>query len=127
MKKSVKKIEIGWRLWSLIMISLAVLGIAGFSYAYESSNPSVMGHTLSEIQLPECNEGQILVYDSSKNLVCSEINSQLVLGAFTLGNTSGGSAFKTYCPKGTVAVGLDFKDRSDDHSGSKLVCSNLSI
>jgi hypothetical protein len=125
MKKSVEKIELGWRLWSLIIGALIFVGLAGFSYAYGGTNPSIMGHPISEVEIPLCEENQILIYNSSKDLTCGETNSQFSLGSYELGNSSGGTAFKTYCPEGYVAVGLDFKDRSDDHTGSKLVCAKL--
>ncbi len=44
------KFEIGWRLYSLIIGLLILIGYLGFSYAYGGTNPSVMGHTASEIE-----------------------------------------------------------------------------
>jgi len=125
MKKSVKKIELGWRLWSLIVGALVLVGLAGFSYAYGGTNPSIMGHSISEVEIPSCDEGQILIYNSSKDLTCGEKISVALSSFYELGNSSGGSAFKTYCPEGYVTVGLDFKDRSNDHTGSKVVCKKL--
>ena len=43
------KIEFGWRLWSLIVCALILIGVAGFSYATNSGNPAIMGHTADEI------------------------------------------------------------------------------
>lgn len=50
MKKSGRKIELGWRLWSLIICALILIGVAGFSYATNSGNPAIMGHTANEIE-----------------------------------------------------------------------------
>ncbi len=49
MKKGARKIELGWRLWSLIIGALILIGVAGFSYATNSGNPAIMGHTADEI------------------------------------------------------------------------------
>ena len=49
MKKSGRRIELGWRLWSLIICGLILIGVAGFSYATNSGNPSIMGHSADEI------------------------------------------------------------------------------
>jgi hypothetical protein len=121
----VKKIEIGWRLWSLIVFFLISIGFLGFSYAYGGNNPKVSGHSLTEVGIPLCSENQILMYNSSNDLACGEIGSASLVGSYVLGNTSHGYAFKTYCPEGYVMVGLDFRDNSDDHSGSKAVCMKL--
>ena len=50
MKKGTKRIEIGWRLWSLVIISLIFISVAGFSYSYGTSTPEVFGHSADEIE-----------------------------------------------------------------------------
>ena len=49
MKKGARRIELGLRLWSLIICAIALIGVAGFSYATNSGNPAIMGHTADEI------------------------------------------------------------------------------
>ena len=65
-------------LYALIGI-FAILIVSGVVYAYGSSNPSVMGHNLGEVQMPSCSEGQVLKYTS---------------GAWNCGADNAGTAFK---------------------------------
>ncbi len=65
------KLDISWKLWSLLVGFFVLIGAISVSYAYGSSSPSVMGHSLSEIGIPACSEGQSLSYDSQGNLACS--------------------------------------------------------
>lgn len=64
------KIDFSWKVWSLLVGFFVLIGVVGVSYAYGSSNPSVMGHSLAEVGIPSCAEGQSLSYDSDGNLVC---------------------------------------------------------
>ncbi len=43
------KIDFSWKVWSLIIGFFVFVGTIGISYAYGSSNPSVMGHSGDEI------------------------------------------------------------------------------
>jgi len=65
MKKSVK-IDLSWRAWSLIVGFFILIGFVGLSIAYNSgAAPSVMGHSLNEIELPSCDIGESLIKNSS--------------------------------------------------------------
>ncbi len=60
------KIEVGRRLYFLIIACLVLIGILGIVYAYGSGNPSLHGHDAGEISgLPVVSNGSSLnVYDS---------------------------------------------------------------
>ena len=50
MKRSVK-VDLSWRVWSLIVGFFILIGFVGFSIAFNSgASPSVMGHTFNEVQ-----------------------------------------------------------------------------
>lgn len=49
MKRGVKRFDISWKLYSLIVGALIVLGLAGFGYAYGGNSPSIHGHDAGEI------------------------------------------------------------------------------
>jgi hypothetical protein len=71
MKKEVKRIEIGWRLYSLIMGFIFLVGFLGFSFAYGGSSPSAAGHSAGEIEV---------TYNGTTtnlNSVMNTINSQI--------------------------------------------------
>ena len=48
-----RRVDIGWRLYSLIVGALIVLSVAGFGYAYGSGDPLVNGHDSEELDLSD--------------------------------------------------------------------------
>lgn len=46
-----RSLDISWKLYSLIVGALIVLGVAGFGYAYGGTSPSVMGHSAGEMEV----------------------------------------------------------------------------
>jgi hypothetical protein len=51
MKKEVKRFEIGWRLYSLIIGAVFLLVFASLTFAYGGSSPSGMGHSGNELEV----------------------------------------------------------------------------
>ena len=62
------------KLTYLLLSVLSLLIISGVVYAYGSSSPSVMGHSLGELGIPSCSDGQVVKY-SSGSLVCGSDNA----------------------------------------------------
>ena len=62
-KKGLKKFDISNKLAYTLMVvlSIALLGISVYAWNYVPSNPSVMGHSLNELQVPSgCVAGQVM-------------------------------------------------------------------
>lgn len=104
------KLDLSWKVWSLIIGFFVLISVVGVSYAYGSSNPSVMGHSLSEVGIPTCSEGQSLAYDSEGNLICKNFVGGCHWEKSWVSYPTEGAKLaneKTSCDVGVCALKLD--------------------
>ena len=72
-----KEVIAGFNKRDFIWIGLFVVLIgAGFGYALNSGNYQVMGHSLDELGLPSCLDGQMLIKNSS-GWICADLPSSI--------------------------------------------------
>jgi len=72
-KRRVIKINLSNKLFYSLIAVFAVLILGIGVYAYGTSNPSVMGHSMNEVQPPtQCNG--YLKYDSSNGWTCEDVS-----------------------------------------------------
>ena len=107
--KGVKKFDIGWRLYSLIVFGVLLLVAGGIVAAVDGTQPRVMGHTLGEIEFPGCTNGQVLKYQGGTWVCANDINTNTwpptVVDTNTWGPVAGG--LYGYCiTMGTGRLGM---------------------
>ncbi|MFH1358617.1 MAG: hypothetical protein ABIH37_01890 [archaeon] len=66
-------IKLDNKIYYLLALVLVVIIINGIVVAYNSgASPSVMGHSLNEIELPSCTDGQVLKYTDVSGWGCGD-------------------------------------------------------
>jgi hypothetical protein len=75
------KIDISNRSFILIGVLLLIIIAGGVVIAYNSNpaNPSIMGHSLNEIDLPSCTTGQTIVKQADGNWACGSGGSPTII------------------------------------------------
>ena len=102
MKRDVRKFEIGWRLYSLIIGCLILLFVAGFSFAYGGSSPSNMGHSAGELEIPNVDLSNVCMKNGTN---CPALNS-CSWESISLSDTSNFDLNCDYRMKVTTADGV---------------------
>lgn len=75
------KLDLSWRVWSLIIGAFILIGFLGVSYAYGSSSPSIMGHSAGELNI---------------SLDCIQVHRYNFDAAYTTAGEEYKSAFENY-------------------------------
>ncbi|MFH1358487.1 MAG: hypothetical protein ABIH37_01215 [archaeon] len=105
-------IKIENKVYYLLVLILVIIVINGFVIAFTtdgSGDPTKMGHSLDEVQMPSCSEGQVLKYLSGVWGCGTDNGGSSVLSCRVVAsttNTGSGGSYTVYaeCNAGELAV-----------------------
>jgi hypothetical protein len=131
------EIKIDNKIYYLFVLLIIVIVLAGLIIAYNPSGtgePSAMGHSFNEIEMPTCSDGQVLEY-SAGSWVCGNKGGISAVGLtncheVTATCTVGVTPIIATCPTGEVAKSVSIADPNCD-AGSiattelKITCCKL--